>query len=116
MYQSVWTPASGEMLSCTRETGNQHDPLSVTVSKSATVVGHLPKKISSTCSQFLHMGEAISCTVTGPKRYFADLIQGGLEIPCHLMLSASIELVDKAKKLLALCEQKNNKIGTSEAA
>ena len=32
------------------------------------------------------------------------------------MLSVSKELVDKAKKLLALCEQKNNKIETSEAA
>ena len=62
------------------------------------------------------MGGAISCTVTGPKRYSADLIQGGLEIPCRLMLSASKELVDKAKKLLAQCEQKNNKIETSEAA
>ena len=80
------------------------------VSKSATIVGHLPKKISSTCSLFLCMGGAISCTVTGPKQYSADLIQGGLEIPCRLMLSASKELVDKAKKLLALCEQKNKLI------
>ena len=82
----------------------------MTVSKSVMIVGHLPKMISSTCLLFLRMGGAISCTVTGPKRYSADLIQGGLEIPCRLMLSASKELVDKAKKLLALCEQKNNKM------
>ena len=62
------------------------------------------------------MGGTISCKVTGPKQYSADLIQGGLEIPCHLILSASKELVDKAKKLLALCEWKNNKTETSEAA
>lgn len=115
MYQSVWTPVSGEMLSCTRENGNRHNPFSVTVSKSATIVGHLSKKISSMCSLFLRMGGTISCIVTGPKQYSADLIQGGLEIPCHLM-SASKELVDKAKNLLALCEQKNNKTETSEAA
>ena len=90
----------GEMLSCSRETGNRHDPFSVKVKKSATVVGHLPKKVSSTCSLFVRMGGSISCKVTGPKRYSANLLQGGLEIPCRLILSASRELIDKAKKFV----------------
>ena len=106
---AIWTPVNGEMLLCTKEAGNRHDPFSVKVNKSMTIVGHFPKKISSTCSLFLCMVGTISCEVTGPKRYSADLIQGGLEVPCRLMLSASKELIDKAKKLLALCEQKNNK-------
>ena len=62
------------------------------------------------------MGGSISCKVTGPKQYSADLIQGGLEIPCCLILSASRELIDKAKKLLVLCEQKTSKTKTNEAA
>ena len=85
--------------------------------KSATIVGHLPKRISSTCSLFLRMGESISCEVTGPKQYSVDLIQGGLEIPCRLMLSSSTkELIGKAKKLLGLCEQKMSKSETTKAA
>lgn len=117
MYQSIWTPMDGEVLSCARETGNLHDPFSVKVNKSMTIVGHLPRRISSTCSLFLHMGGSISCRVTGPRRYSADLIQGGLEIPCRLILSASTKkLIEKAKKLLGLCEQKMSKSETSKAA
>lgn len=56
------------------------------------------------------MGKIIFGEVSGPKRYSADLIQGELEIPCCLMLSASNELIDKAKKLLSLCEQKTIKV------
>ena len=78
MYRSIWTPTNGEVLSCARETGNRHDPFSIKVIKSATRVGHLPKRISSICSLFLHMGGSISCEVTGPRQYSADLIQGGL--------------------------------------
>ena len=117
MYRSIWTPTNGEVLLCARETGNSHDPFSVKVIKSAMIVGHLPKRISSTCSLFLHMGESISCEVTGPKQYSVDLIQGGLEIPCRLMLSSSTkELIEKAKKLLGLCEQKMSKSETFKAA
>ena len=43
----------------------------------------------------------ISCRVTGIKRYSANLIQGGLEIPCRLILSASTkELIEMALMLL----------------
>ena len=117
MYRSIWTPTNGEVLSCDRETGNRHDPFSVKVIKSATIVGHLPKRISSTCSLFLRMGGSISCEVTGPRQYSADLIQGGLEIPCRLMLfSSTKELIEKAKKLFGLCEQKMSKSETTKAA
>ena len=117
VYRSIWTPTNGEVLVCARETGNRHDPFSVKVIKSATIVGHLPKRISSTCSLFLRMGGSISCEVTGPKQYSADLIQGGLEIPCRLMLSSSTkELIEKAKKLLGLCGQKMSKSETTKAA
>lgn len=70
------------------------------------IVGHLPKKISSTCSLFLNIGGSTSCKVTGLKWYLVYLIRGRLEIPCRLLLSARSELIDNAKKLLILCEQK----------
>ena len=60
-----------------------HDPFAVMVMKADATVGHLPKKISSTCSLFIMKGGVISCKVTDPNRkYSRDLAQGGLEIPC----------------------------------
>ena len=43
----------------------------------------------------------------GPnKKYSWDLVQGGLEIPCILMVRAVKDLVDKASKLLAISDMK----------
>ena len=67
------------------------------------MVGHLPKKTSSTCSLFIRKGGTIDCEVMDPNRkYSRDLLQGGLEIPCVLMLRGTKDLVDKAVRLLAI--------------
>ena len=42
-----------EELSCERETGNRVDAFAVAVMKDGTVVGHVPKKISSVLISFL---------------------------------------------------------------
>ena len=107
MYQNDWIPVLGEVLQCSREVGNAHDPYALKVTKAGTIVGHLPKKISSTCSLFIRKGGTIHCEVTDPNRkYSRDLVQGGLEIPCILMLQATKDLVDKASKLLAITDMK----------
>ena len=43
MYRSIWTPTNGKVLVCARETGNRHDPFSVKVIKSATIVAQKDK-------------------------------------------------------------------------
>ena len=55
IYQSVWSPITGEELPCVRELSNAADPFAVAVMKNFTVVGHIPRKIhvSSFCSMFL---------------------------------------------------------------
>ena len=66
---------------------------------------------------FLRTGESISSKITGLKQYSADLIQGGLEIPCRLTLSRSTKkLAEKAKKLFELWEQMTSKSETTKAA
>ena len=56
---------------------------------------------------FLRRGGAIRCTVTGARRYSADLQQGGLEIPCILKFESGTDsektrcLLDKTKKLVS---------------
>ena len=73
VYQSVWEAVNGEVLECSRETGNRSDPYAVAVTKSSgetggtVTVGHIPCKISSICSIFIRRGGIIDCTVTGLK-------------------------------------------------
>ena len=84
-----------EMLSCCRKFANVHNPFTIKVMKAGITVGHLPKKISSTCSLFIMKGKVISCKVTDPARkYSGDLVQGDLEIPCVITLLGTKELID----------------------
>ena len=98
-------PFIGETLSCSRETSNLHDPFAVKVLKTDKIVGHLPKRISSTCSIFLRKEGTITCTVSGERRYSRDLTQGGLEIPCLLIFEISESLISKIKKMLDQCQK-----------
>jgi len=52
-----------EALLCCCEAENPHNPFAVKAMK--LTIGHLLKKITSTCSLFVLNGESISCKVTG---------------------------------------------------
>ena len=119
VYKSVWTPCIGEVLSCSRETSNLHDQFAVKVLKvetdSQTIVGNLPRSISSTCSIFLRKGGIISCRINGTRRYSRDLVQGGLEVPCMLVFKAEDNsLIGKVRKLFDHSEKQ--KSGTETTA
>ena len=89
----MWTPVIGEKLKCEREIGNGVDRGVFTTS--ATLVGHLPKKISLICSIFLRSGGTITCEVSGGRRYSSDLVQGGLEMPCWLIFRGEEKKLSK---------------------
>ena len=83
----------GEILPCTRELGNAHDIFAMKVTK----------------------GGVISCEITDPnRRYSRDLAQGCLEIPCKFKFQGNKQLVDEAKKLLAISKKSNEKEGTTK--
>ena len=86
VYCDVWDATLGETLPCEREPTNSQDRYAVAVNKTGVTVGHVPKRISRVCSLFLRRGGEIMCTVTGRHRYSSDLEQGGMEIPCLLLL------------------------------
>ena len=88
-YQAIWDAAIDEELPCEHEVHNTMDHYAVAVVKDGQIVGHLPKKISRICSLFLRRGGGgtITIKVTGHRRYSSDLEQGGMEIPCLLLLS-----------------------------
>jgi len=48
MCKNDWTAVLGEVLQCSREVSNVHDPFAIEFTKDGSIVGHLPKKISST--------------------------------------------------------------------
>ena len=88
VYMDIWNAVLGEELLCQRETGNSSDMYTVAcmLKKDGTTVGHLPRKISCICTLFIRRGGTISCLVNGRRKYSADLPQGGMEIPCILLI------------------------------
>ena len=66
----------------------------------STVVGHLPRAISAVCSLLLSRNGTISCKVTSTRRQSSDLPQGGLEIPCKLILVGASRDISKVQKLI----------------
>ena len=100
VYKHVWDANIGETLSCEVESGNASDPYAVAVKEGSTIVGHVPRAISAVCNLFLRRGGTIVCHVNGTKRYSADIVQGGLEIPCKLVFTGDGKDVAKVTKLL----------------
>lgn len=100
VYHSIWDATVGEELLCEREPTNERDRYAVAVIKDGVVIGHLPRKISRICSLFLRRGGSVICRITGPRRYSADLRQGGLKIPCTLLFEAKNKEMRKLKRLL----------------
>ena len=60
-----------------REPFNGGDPFIVAVMKEHTIVGHVPKIMSSICSLFLTKKDTITCRVTMNSE---DLLQGVIKV------------------------------------
>ena len=102
IYSGVWTATVGEILRCACETDNVVDRYAVSVLKDGNIVGRLPKKVSKVCSLFLRRGGSISCEIAGARRYSRDLQQGGIEVPCILIIKGRKKEVAKVNKLVTL--------------
>ena len=107
-YQSIRSTVVGEELPCRIELSKPHDLFAVAICKSDIVVGHVLKRTLSICSSFLRRGNTITCKVTGPRRYSADLLQGGLEIPYKLIFMGIAKDIEKVTRLLRLTEAEEN--------
>ena len=86
VYKQIWQASIGEELECRRQISNVVDRYAVCTMKDDEIVGHLPQKISRLCSLFLCRGGSIRCQITGNRRHSVDLPQGGLELPCILIM------------------------------
>ena len=109
VYQDIWRPEIGDVLHCEREIGNSLDTFAVAIKTDTEIVGHVPRLLSAICSLYIRRGGSIDCTVTGSRRYSADLPQGGMEIPCILTFkSSSRKECNKAVKLLNMTLSKGD--------
>ena len=100
MYKDIWNAVIGEELLCEREPDNRSNRYAVAIKKDGIIIGHLPRKISRTCSLFLRRGNEITCRVTGHRRYSVNLPQGGLEVPFILRFEGEAKEIMKLKKFI----------------
>ena len=82
VYRDAWNPSVGKTVNCECEGRNPEELYVVALQKDGIIIGHVPCTIPCVCTLFLRCGGAIQCTVTGPRKYTDDLLQGGLELPC----------------------------------
>ena len=92
VYGKVWDPSEEEFLECLHEPGNMFDIFAIKTCQGAErrIVGHLPMEISRPTKFLLDCGAIIKSKLTGKKYRRSPLVQGGLEIPCILI----IEMLD----------------------
>lgn len=103
VYKNIWTPVIGQTLLAIPEFGNVHDPYAVAMVSSTdtdTVLGHLPRNISTLSHIFRLRNGSIIVQITGERRRSIDLPQGGVEVPCLLLFSGVEKYLEKIEKLL----------------
>ena len=95
----------GEKLPCREESNNIHDMYAVSVEREClgecSIVGHVPKAISTPSHLFLRKGGKITCEMSGPREFSRDLPQGGLDVPCrYIFESEDLKLMGKLRNLM----------------
>ena len=64
IYANIWSPTVGDVLNCERECRNPSDLYAVAIKNGASVIGHVPRKLSAACSLFLSLGGTMNCEIT----------------------------------------------------
>lgn len=89
-YKKYWSPHVEEKLTCSHEDNNAFDIFAIkTCKEDGTIVGHLPRELSRTLKFLLARGARISAVLTSTHYRRSPLVQGGLEIPCEVMIEMS---------------------------
>ena len=94
IYQSQWDAEEGVKLTTApdkRPGALVRDKYAIAVENNGQTVGHVPEFLSKLTFFFLKYGGKLQIKVNGPRRYSADLKQGGLEIPAQFYFKSSNE-------------------------
>ena len=87
IYKAIWVPKDSEVLVCSHEESNPHDPFAIKTCQldSGKIVGNLP--MESRISTFiLDRGAKIEVKLRETHYCCSPLVQRGLEIPCDLVI------------------------------
>lgn len=117
-YRKTWQPVEGEKLHCDYEKNNPFDDFAIkTTDKNGKTVGHLPMEISRITKFIIEQGAIVEAHLSSTNYRRSPLIQGGLEIPCNVVVTlpgtiVNQLIVEKYKKLVAekYAEPKNEVI------
>ena len=108
-YKSIWAPKESDILSCEHEENNPYDLFAIkTCQENGTIVGHLPIEISRISKFLLDRGARIQAKLRETHYRRSPLVQGGLEIPCTLVIRmpGTIKSTELLKKYLELFEER----------
>uniref|UniRef100_A0A1X7VMD2 Uncharacterized protein n=1 Tax=Amphimedon queenslandica TaxID=400682 RepID=A0A1X7VMD2_AMPQE len=107
VYQTVSASRLHELLATKHEQNNLHDRHAIAATKrlpgrlsSASIVGHLPKKISKVTRYIMEHGAVVTLKVMDIHYRRSPLVQGGLEIP----VMAQVQMTSNVKNRTALDE------------
>ena len=115
--KAIWEPKDSEVLTCSREENNPHDPFAIKTCQldSGKIVGHLPMELSRISKFILDRGAKTEVKLHETHYRRSPLVQGGLEIPCDLVIRMpnamkSAELLKKYLKLFENCYEEPQEI------
>ena len=88
VYKAIWQPEEGEKLMCEHEENNEYDLFAIKVRRplDRKIVGHFPIEILRTTRFIIARGAIVEAQLTTAHYRRSPLVQGGLEIPCSLIL------------------------------
>ena len=87
VYKAIWQPEEGEKLMCEHEENKEYDfAIKVCRPLDRKIVGHLPIEISRITRFIIARGAIVEAQLTAAHYRRSPLVQGGLEIPCSLIL------------------------------
>ena len=85
-YHKYWHPQVQQKLVYPHEKDNPYDFFAIKVADIASgmIVGHLLMEISRVAKFILDRGARVYVILTSTNYCKSSLVQGGLEIPCHM--------------------------------
>ena len=94
VYQDIWTPEIGEILTCEIDPANPYDRYAVSVTSEGEIVGHIPRTVSKTITTFLLAdGKVEANVISKPQR----TRRNGIIVPCTYVLRGSQSIIERVK-------------------
>ena len=117
VYKAIWEQKDSEVLACSHEANNPHDPFAIKPCQldSGKIFGHLPMELSRIKKFILDRGAKIEVKLCETHYGRSPLVQRSLEIPCDLVITKpntmkSAELLKKYLKLFQNCYKEPQEI------